>query len=606
MMNFFKSAFCLLAALFINAGLFAQNFSMETIRYNGSPDKMVNLVIMGDGYTKDQQGKYLDDVKKNFEAMFFQSPWKEYEKKINIYAIKVISNVSGAADQPSTPIDNYFGSSFNTANIQRLLYPTRLDKVIGVLNSNAPFFDIGVIIVNDERYGGAGGAFATFSTNAEALEIMVHELGHTFARLSDEYWAGSQYARETENMTQNNSPLTVRWKNFLNINGVGIYPHSEAPNWFRPHQDCKMRFLGRDFCPVCKNELIKNIENLTVPDILYRPVAFFGASKLEVYEGDEVNFYDLSTQSPEEWAWSFEGGNPQISSDQNPKITYPEEGIWKVSLSVANSVGSSAITKTQYIQVRKDTEAPILKVKDLTIYLNESGKAQISINEIDEGTFDNVAIQKLSLSKTEFDCTNLGPNQVIFSAIDTKGNLATKPVTITVIDPYSPFVKVKDFVLKLDAEGKATLLPEDINDGSYDNCGIQSMALSKSTFGTTDGGDNEVKLIVKDFQGNENSKTAIVKVDVILSAIEKDKKSIKLYPNPSQGIIQIVYQEKIDPELKQIEIIDAKGSILKSFDKFNFSGNAITLDVTDLSNGVYQVRLISRDNLQIIKFIMNK
>ena len=285
----------LISLFFLYQSSFGQNFGMEIIRYNGSPDQMLNLVVMGDGYTLNEQEKFIEDVKKNIDGMLIQSPWNAYSQKINVYAVKVVSNVSGAANRPDQPIDNYFGSSFNTLNIERLLYPTQINRILEVLNNHTPFFDIGLIMVNDQRYGGGGGTFATFSTNPESAEIMIHELGHTFSSLADEYWAGSQYARETYNLTQTSNVNDIRWKNFLNQNGIGIYAHEESPTWYRPHQNCKMRFLGRDFCMVCSNELRKRIEILTASTPLQWPLAFFGADKREIFEGQKVNFYDSST-----------------------------------------------------------------------------------------------------------------------------------------------------------------------------------------------------------------------------------------------------------------------------------------------------------------------
>lgn len=606
MMNIFKLTATFFTLILIGQGVFAQNFGMETIRYNGSPDQMVNLVVMGDGYTLSQQEKFIEDVKKNIAGMLLQSPWRNYTTKINVYAIKVVSNVSGAANTPSAPIDNYFGSSFNTNNIERLLYPTKLNRIYGVLNSNAPFFDIGLIIVNDDRYGGGGGTFATFSTHPSSVEIMIHELGHSFTRLADEYWAGSQFARETSNMTKDSNPVSNRWKNFLNQNGIGIYPHEESPTWFRPHQNCKMRFLGRNFCTVCTNELNNKIESLTASAPLQRPVAFFGADKLEIMDGQQVRFFDFSNESPTEWVWTFEGGNPQTSNLQNPTITFPTRGLYQVSLTVTNAVGTSTTIRTEYIKVNSsDTEPPVIRVKNLTVNLDESGLAKISAEDVDTGTTDNKGIGELSLSKSEFNCNDVGANQITFKAIDINGNESTEKVTITVREKILPTVKTKNFILMLDEEGNGTLKPEDIDDGSFDNCKIESMSLSKSTFGREDNGDNEVTLTVTDIHGNECTGTATVRVEIILSSPE-NKENISIYPNPSQGIIHIAFPKMIDPELKYIEILDSKGTVLRTLNDIPTSGNLIPIDVNEFANGVYLVRLTSFHGIQNLKFMVKK
>ncbi|UJP64788.1 M64 family metallopeptidase [Mongoliitalea daihaiensis] len=591
---------------FSTAFVFAQLFPVETIVYNGSPDKMVNLVIMGDGYTAAQQDKFMQDVRKNIEGMFGQEPWKSKAQFINVYAIKVVSNVSGAADRPSQPIDNYFGSSFNTSGIERLLYPTRINRVVSVLSNNLPFYDIGVIVVNDGRYGGAGGSFATFSTHPSALEIMIHELGHTFTRLSDEYWAGDQFARETPNMSRDNNPATNRWRTFLNNGGVGIFPHEESPAWFRPHNNCKMRFLGRDFCPVCMDQLTTKIDDLTKPAALQSPQAFFGADKLEILEGQEVRFFDLTSQSPDTWSWIFQGGSPETTSTQNPTVSFENEGNYQVTLTTSNSVGTSTFQRNQFIIVKKDTEAPILSTRNPIIQLNQNGQATLSVAQVDTGTSDNVGIQSMTLSQTAFDCSHVGVNNITFTVVDVNGNEASTTVSVTVVDNIAPVVRTKAFTLVLNEEGVGELKPEDIDDGSFDNCGIESLSLSKTTFGREDSGDNTVTLTVRDIHGNSGSATATVRVDIILFANQEIQEAILLYPNPSQGYLQLTFPQVVDPTLKSIEILDTKGSEIRRITEFPSTGKVIPIDVSHLPNGLYLLQLTSEKYFQTIRFVIQK
>lgn len=606
MKTFYKLQFLMLCWISSIAPIQAQVFPMETIVSNGSPDKMVNLIIMGDGYTAAEQEKFMQDAQKNIQGMFTQEPWKSRAQLINVYAIKVISNVSGAADRPSQPIDNYFGSSFNTSGIERLLYPTRINRVASVLNSNAPFYDIGVIMVNNARYGGAGGAFATFSTHPSALEIMIHELGHTFTFLSDEYWAGDQFARETANMSKDNNPESNRWRSFLNTGGVGIYPHEESPTWFRPHNNCKMRFLGRDFCAVCMDQLNTRITNVTAPAPLRAPTSFFGADKLEIFEGQEVNFFDLSSQSPESWSWVIPGANPEASSTQNPTITFPQEGSYQVTLTTTNSEGTSTFQRNNFILVKKDTEPPVLRTRNPIIQLNQSGQANLTVEQVDDGTRDNVGIRELLLSQTTFDCSHVGVNEVSFRAIDVNGNEASTTVSVTVVDNIVPVVRTKAFTLMLDEEGFGVLSAEDIDDGSSDNCGIESMSISKTEFGRADAGDNTVTLTVRDVNGNSSSATATVRVDVILFAGRESQDAVVLYPNPSQGFIQVSFPKFIDPSLKSIEIIDAKGTQLRSIQSFPTSGKVIPIDVSHLANGLYLLQLTKENQIETLRFVIQK
>ena len=591
----------------IQALCFSQVFPIEILKQSGSPEKVINLVILGDGYTLEQQDKFLEDASRNISEMFKLEPWKSKEMMFNVYAVKIVSNVSGAATSPNEPIDNYFGSSYNTSNIERLLTPTKINKVYSVLNSTIPFFDIALLMVNDQRYGGAGGSIATFSTHPDAVQIMVHEMGHTFSKLSDEYWVGDSYARESPNMTTNNNPGTIRWSSFLNQNGVGIFPHQESPSWYRPHQNCLMRFLGRPFCSVCENETLRIIDQVTKSEPLLSPVAFFGADKLEIYTNEKVRFFDLTSQEPESWAWTFEGGDPSSSTSKNPIVSYQEEGIYSVTLTSSNSVGSNSISRTQFIKVKKtDDIPPTLKVKNIEVELDESGKVQISASDVNNGTFDNVAIKALSISKSYFDCTDLGENPIFFKAIDVSGNSDSTEVLVNVLDRLSPIVRVKNLDIFLNEDGKASISPNDINDGSYDNCEIATYALSKDSFDIKDQGINNVELIVTDFSGNQSRGMAIVKVDILLSLDGNEKNGkITLFPNPSSGKVHISYLKTIDPGLYKIEIIDSKGTIVKEIVDFQKVNNEIFLDMEGLSSGTYLLRLKSLNGVEVIKFLIN-
>ena len=252
-------------ALFLFTALQAQQFDVDTISMTGSIDDRINLVFLPDGYQEDELDKFIEDVHWMKNALLGKEPYLSYRDYFNSFAIKVPSNVSGAADDPDSLIDNYFGSTFNSSGIWRLVVPKRSSKIQSVLRDNFPQYDQVVVIVNDSRYGGSGGWAATSTTHTNGPEICIHEIGHSFAGLADEYWAGAQYARERVNMTQETDTEKVKWKNWLAYNNVGIYSHDESPTWKRPHQNCEMRFLNRQFCPVCQEAISNKILDLTNP-----------------------------------------------------------------------------------------------------------------------------------------------------------------------------------------------------------------------------------------------------------------------------------------------------------------------------------------------------
>lgn len=242
---------------FLNS--FSQLFPVEEIYKTGPDSNRIVLVFLGDGYLASQQDKYINDVKNMVDQLFEKSPFLEYKNFFNVYAIKVPSNVEGAATNPSNLIDNYFGSSFGVGGIERLLVPQNSSKAYQVLSANFPNYDQILMIVNSSTYGGSGGTIATMSTNVQSGEIGIHEIGHSFANLADEYYFRVQ---ERSNQTSESDPTKVKWASWVNQNGVGVYPHAENTSQYRPHQNCEMRYLNREFCWVCREAFVDKIYSL--------------------------------------------------------------------------------------------------------------------------------------------------------------------------------------------------------------------------------------------------------------------------------------------------------------------------------------------------------
>ena len=89
------------------------------------------------------------------------------------------------------------------------------------------------------------------------------------------------------------------------------------------------------------------------------PVCDFQADNTNIVEGQTVNFTDLSTEYPSSWSWTFDGGTPATSTDQNPQVTYFTAGTYTVSLYVENPNGNDTETKTAYITVSENTTPPV-------------------------------------------------------------------------------------------------------------------------------------------------------------------------------------------------------------------------------------------------------
>ncbi|MFC3159640.1 Por secretion system C-terminal sorting domain-containing protein [Chryseobacterium arachidis] len=269
----------IILSLFIGSFCCAQTFETVPVLQNGANNKRINIAVLGDGFTSAELPSFVTSAQNTVNYLFTKSPYVEYKNYFNAYAIKVISPESGvkhpgtATDvtEPAFPVanpNNYFSSSFDNG-VHRCYYGNTT-KVTQVLSANLPDFDIAYILGNTTEYGGCGGTYAFASLNSSANEIVVHELGHSFGNLADEYWfAGTG---ERANKTQTSNPATIKWANWIGLNGVGVYAHAESPSWYRPHQSCEMRYLNQQFCSVCKEAIIEKIHALVSPVDSYTPV----------------------------------------------------------------------------------------------------------------------------------------------------------------------------------------------------------------------------------------------------------------------------------------------------------------------------------------------
>jgi hypothetical protein len=182
-----------------------------------------------------------------------------------------------------------------------------------------------------------------------------------------------------------------------------------------------------------------------------------------------------------------------------------------VTLTATDNYGNTA-TCTATVTV-EDNVNPDVICQDITVQLDASGSVTIAPADIDNGSTDNCGIASLSLDKTDFDCTDVGENTVVLTVTDNNGNISTCNATVTVEDNIAPTALCKDITVQLDASGQATITANDINDGSYDNCGIATMEISLTTFSCSDAGDNNVTLTVTDVNGNVSTCTATVTIE---------------------------------------------------------------------------------------------
>jgi hypothetical protein len=218
------------------------------IRVSGASADKVDLLVLGDGYTAADMGKFEADVKRLSDHLFTVSPFKERANDFNVWALAVPTPESGVS-RPSTGLHHAsaLGTRYDIFGSER--YVLTLDnRALRDIAQNAPYEFI-EILVNNETYGG-GGIFGQFSTAAAGNDwanyLFVHEFGHHFAGLADEYYTSPvAYAAAAgrpepwePNVTALRDPAKLKWKQHVKA-GTPLptaWPKAEYEEYSRAYQ----------------------------------------------------------------------------------------------------------------------------------------------------------------------------------------------------------------------------------------------------------------------------------------------------------------------------------------------------------------------------------
>lgn len=213
------------ASRFVNRSPIANNDKVWKIFNNGSPNNKVDILILGDGYRRKDIKQFKKDAKHLIGTMFNTEPFKSCKADFNVWAIDVFSDEAGI----SNPRQNIWKKSaldlrFNAFDSDRYVL-TFANKNLREIAAQAPY-DAIMIIFNDPKYGG-GGIYNLYSTvsshSRDADLIFVHEFGHSFASLADEYYTSNvayqvsqpEFEPNEPNITALFDPENLKWKHLI-------------------------------------------------------------------------------------------------------------------------------------------------------------------------------------------------------------------------------------------------------------------------------------------------------------------------------------------------------------------------------------------------------
>ena len=265
----------------------ANSWKVSSLMQNGDPATKVDLCFIAEGYTAQEMEKFRADARRFTEYMFTMAPYNRHKEDFNIWLVESVSEESGT-DIPHEDVwkKTVANSNFYTFRSDRYL-TAQNQKTICQIATAAPY-DALYVIVNNEKYGG-GGIYNFYGLSASnckwAEEVFVHEFGHSFAGLGDEYYDSSTSYEEFYNIKiepwEPNLTTLVnfesKWKDMLpsgtsvptpplsdpkdNVS-MGVFEGGGymAKGIYRPVMDCRMKTnQAQGFCPVCQRAIEKMI-----------------------------------------------------------------------------------------------------------------------------------------------------------------------------------------------------------------------------------------------------------------------------------------------------------------------------------------------------------
>lgn len=242
---------------------------------SGSPEDKIDVVIVAEGYTAEESEMFYNDARIAMDAILAHEPFGQYKDRFNFVAVALESNDSGVSVPGEGEWkDTALKAHFNTFYMDRYLTTLRLknmhDKLCGI-----PYEHI-VILANTDTYGGGGiyNSYTLTTAHHPAFKpVVVHEFGHSFAGLADEYYYDDQYVEyyypDCEPWEQNITTLfdfESKWKDMLDagqaqlLEGAGY----QSKGVYRGSEDCRMHTNKAEaFCPVCQRAIGRIIEFYT-------------------------------------------------------------------------------------------------------------------------------------------------------------------------------------------------------------------------------------------------------------------------------------------------------------------------------------------------------
>ena len=230
---------------------------------SGTPQECIDVVILPEGYTAGEMDLFFRDAETAVESFMNHEAFRELKDRFNFVAVELPSAESGVSvprrgEWKDTALDSHFDTFYSDRYLTTLHVKQMHDLLAGL-----PYEHI-IILANTDTYGG-GGIFNSYTLttahHAQFKPVVVHEFGHSFVGLADEYFYDDQFVEyyypdvepwEPNITTQ--ADFSRKWEKMLGQPGVGLIEGGgyQSKGVWRASEDCRMKTnAAEDFCPVC-------------------------------------------------------------------------------------------------------------------------------------------------------------------------------------------------------------------------------------------------------------------------------------------------------------------------------------------------------------------
>lgn len=264
------------------------NVPYKYVHRGGNPTACIDVAIVAEGYTSAEQATFYTDAQRAADEILKYKPFCDYKDYFNFVAVALPSAESGVSiphnhDWKQTALSSHFDTFYSNRYLTTLKLKTLNNALAGI-----PYEHL-LILANTSNYGG-GGIYNSYTLSAahneHFLPVTVHEFGHSFGGLADEYFYDDQYTNYyhpgVEPWEQNLTTLaqfSEKWQDMLpkkrpvptptndtkdnDTQKIGVYEGGGymTKGVYRAFRNCRMRTNEvPDFCAVCERALRRLIE----------------------------------------------------------------------------------------------------------------------------------------------------------------------------------------------------------------------------------------------------------------------------------------------------------------------------------------------------------